>query len=138
MTGILRCQRLLPFALRPLYSGVAIYTSGEEGVRPFPIFGDCRGHGDAPGELFYVDSEQTGWLLEDTAYAREWVVPDGPSAGPGICFKAALHFSVSVDKFVAFFQLCSPLIFHRNARWYYHQYYDENIYWFSFLFWSMP
>lgn len=88
---------------------------------------------ETPGELFYVDSEQTGWLLEDTAYAREWVVRMVRLLDRGFVFKAALHFSVSVDKFVAFFQLCSPLIFHRNARWYYHQYYDENIYWFSFF-----
>ena len=117
---------------------IATYTSWRGKVSGhFRSFGDCRGHGDA-GRAVLCGSGQTGWLLEDTA-AREWVVRMVRAARDrGFAFKAALHFSVSVDKFVAFFQLCSPLIFHRNARWYYHQYYDENIYWFSFFFFFQP
>ena len=112
---------------------IAIYTSGEGRRQAISDLLEIAEAMETPGELFYVDSEQTGWLLEDTAYAREWVVRMVRLLDRGFVFKAALHFSVSVDKFVAFFQLCSPLIFHRNARWYYHQYYDENIYWFSFF-----
>ena len=112
---------------------IAIYTSGEGRRQAISDLLEIAEAMETPGELFYVDSEQTGWLLEDTAYAREWVVRMVRLLDRGFVFKAALHFSVSVDKFVAFFQLCSPLIFHRNAQWYYHQYYDENIYWFSFF-----
>ena len=112
---------------------IAIYTSGEGRRQAISDLLEIAEAMETPGELFYVDSEQTGWLLEDTAYAREWLVRMVRLLDRGFVFKAALHFSVSVDKFVAFFQLCSPLIFHRNARWYYHQYYDENLYWFSFF-----
>lgn len=112
---------------------IAIYTSGEGRRQAISDLLEIAEAMETPGELFYVDSEQTGWLLDDTAYAREWVGRMVRLLDRGFVFKAALHFSVSVDKFVAFFQLCSPLIFHRNARWFYHQYYDENIYWFSFF-----
>ncbi|MCD7994633.1 MAG: hypothetical protein LUK37_23770 [Clostridia bacterium] len=112
---------------------IAIYTSGEGRRQAISDLLEIAEAMENPGELFYVDSEQTGWLLDDTAYAREWVGRMVRLLDRGFVFKAALHFSVSVDKFVAFFQLCSPLIFHRNARWFYHQYYDENIYWFSFF-----
>ena len=89
---------------------IAIYTSGEGRRQAISDLLEIAEAMETPGELFYVDSEQTGWLLEDTAYAREWVVRMVRLLDRGFVFKVALHFSVSVDKFVAFFQLCSPLI----------------------------
>lgn len=112
---------------------IAIYTSGEGRRQAISDLLDVAETMETPGELLYVDSEQSGWLMEDTAYAKKWVERMKRLLDRGFLFRIALHFSVSVEKFVAFFQICNPLIFHRNAQWYYHQYYDENIYWFSFF-----
>ena len=112
---------------------IAVYTSTEGRRQAISDLLDVAEAMEEPGEMLYVDSEQSRWLLEDTAYARTWVRRMLKLLDRGFTFRAALHFSVSVDRFVSFFQMCSPLIFHRNAHWYYHQYYDENIYWFSFF-----
>lgn len=112
---------------------IAVYTSGEGRRQAIWDLLDVAESMDKPGELFYVDSEQSGWLLEDPAYAQRWVARMLRLLDRGFVFQVALHFSLTLDTFVSFFRLCSPLIFHRNAHWYYHQYYDENIYWFSFF-----
>lgn len=112
---------------------IAVYTSGEGRRQAIWDLLDVAESMDRPGEMFYVDSEQSGWLIEDPAYAGEWVGRMLRLLDRGFTFRVALHFSVTLDTFVSFFRLCSPLIFHRNAQWYYHQYYDENIYWFSFF-----
>lgn len=112
---------------------IAIYTSGEGRRQAISDLLDVAEAMETPGELLYVDSEQSAWLTEDPVYAREWVERMRRLLDRGFIFRIALHFSVSVEKFVSFFQICNPLIFHRNAQWYYHQYYDENIYWFSFF-----
>lgn len=117
---------------------IAVYTSGEGRRQAISDLLDVAEAMEMPGEMLYVDSEQSRWLLEDPVYAQEWVGRMLGLLDRGFIFRAALHFSVSVDGFVSFFHLCSPLIFHRNAHWFYHQYYDENIYWFSFLSWNMP
>ena len=49
---------------------IAIYTSGEGRRQAISDLLEIAEAMETPGELFYVDSEQTGWLLEDTAYAR--------------------------------------------------------------------
>ena len=112
---------------------IAIYTKGEGRRQAVSDLLDVAESMTTPGELLYVDSDQSGWLLEDEAYAQEWVKRVLALLERGFHIRVALHFSVKVEKFVAFFRLCNPLIFHRNAHWYYHQYYDENIYWFSFF-----
>lgn len=112
---------------------IAVYTSGEGRRQAISDLLDVAEAMEMPGEMLYVDSEQSRWLLEDPVYAQEWVGRMLGLLDRGFIFRAALHFSVSVDGFVSFFHLCSPLIFHRNAHWFYHQYYDENIYWFSFF-----
>lgn len=112
---------------------IALYTKGEGRRQAVNDLLDMAEAMQTPGELLYVDSEQSGWLLEDESYARMWVSRMLRLLDKGFHIRVALHFSVTVEKFVSFFRLCNPLIFHRNAQWYYHQYYDENIYWFSFL-----
>ena len=112
---------------------IAVYTSTEGRRQVISDLLDVAEAMEHPGEMLYVDSEQSRWLLEDMDFARTWVRRMLKLLDRGFTFRAALHFSVSVDGFVSFFQLCSPLMFHRNAHWYYHQYYDENIYWFSFF-----
>lgn len=112
---------------------IALYTRGEGRRQAINDLLDMAEAMETPGELLYVDSEQSGWLLEDETYARVWVSRLLGLLDRGFHIRVALHFSVTVEKFVSFFRLCNPLIFHRNAQWYYHQYYDENIYWFSFF-----
>lgn len=112
---------------------IAVYTSGKGRRQAISDLLDVAESMDKPGEMFYVDSEQSGWLTEDPAYAREWTERMVKLLDRGFIFRVALHFSLTLDSFVSFFRLCSPLIFHRNTHLFYHQYYDENIYWFSFF-----
>ena len=112
---------------------IALYNTGAGRRQAISDLLDVAEAMEEPGELLYVDSEQSNWLIEDETYAREWVERVCQLLDRGFHIRVALHFSVTVEKFVAFFRLCNPLIFHRNAHWYYHQYYDENIYWFSFF-----
>lgn len=112
---------------------IALYNKGEGRRQAVSDLLDVAEAMETPGELLYVDSEQSGWLLEDDAYAAAWVERVLRLLERGFRIRVALHFSVTMEKFVHFFRLCNPLIFHRNAQWYYHQYYDENIYWFSFF-----
>lgn len=112
---------------------IALYNLGAGRRQAVSDLLDVAEAMEAPGELLYMDCEQSGWLLEDEAYTREWVRRVLRLLDWGFQLRAALHFSAEVGRFAAFFRLCNPLIFHRNAHWYYHQYYDESIYWPSFF-----
>jgi len=112
---------------------IALYVKGEGRRQAVFDLLDIAENMETPSEMLYIDSEQSGWLLENAEYGRVWVARMLRLLNRGFHIRIALHFSMTVEKFVAFFQLCNPLIFHRNAQWFHHQYYDDNTYWFSFF-----
>lgn len=112
---------------------ISLYAKGAGRREAFFALLDVAEAMQTPGELLFVDSEQSSWLLEDEAYTGKWVARLVGLLNRGFHAKIALHFSVENARFASFFRMCSPLIFHRNADWYYHRYYDENVYWFSFF-----
>ena len=52
---------------------IAVYTSGEGRRQAISDLLDVAEAMEMPGEMLYVDSEQSRWLLEDPVYAQEWV-----------------------------------------------------------------
>ncbi len=87
---------------------------------------------DKPGTLIFVEAEQFSWLLEDSEYCSEWCRRVYELLEKGFAATVALHFTLHKDVFSQFFVKCSPLLFHRNIEWYCHEFYDEDVYWFSF------
>lgn len=87
---------------------------------------------DKPGSLIFVETEQFSWLLEDSEYCAEWCRRVYELLEKGFTATVALHFTLRKDVFSEFFIKCSPLLFHRNIEWYCHEFYDEDVYWFSF------
>lgn len=112
---------------------ISLYNKGAGRREAFSVLLDQAEAMSQPGELLFIDTEQGLWLLEDEEYAKTWVQRVTALLDRGFHARIALHFTVETARFATFFRLCSPLIFHRNARWFCHQYYDENIYWFSFF-----
>lgn len=83
------------------------------------------------GEIIFIDSEEYAWLLEDHAYAEQFVKRVGALLKSGFHAKFIIHYSSYRERFFEFFNTCSALIFHQNVEWYYYEYYDENIFDFS-------
>ena len=73
---------------------IAVYTSGEGRRQAISDLLDVAEAMEMPGEMLYVDSEQSRWLLEDPVYAQEWVGRMLGLLDRGFIFRAALHFSV--------------------------------------------
>lgn len=80
----------------------------------------------SPGQFIFIDSEEYKWLLEDIAFSKAFVKRMNALLGKGFTAQFVIHFSAYRERFVQFFEICSLLLFHRNASWYYYEYYDEN------------
>lgn len=87
---------------------------------------------DRPGHLIFIESELFSWLLDDKEYCALWCRRLYALLNRGFTATIALHFTLQNDLFSLFFVKCSPLLFHRNIEWYAHNFYDDNIYYFSF------
>lgn len=86
-----------------------------------------------PGEILFVEHEEFYWLLEDENYAKAFVNRIENLIHKGFHAVFVIHYSVYKDQLVKLFDICSPLIFHRNIDWYYYEYYDETSINFSFF-----
>lgn len=86
-----------------------------------------------PGEFLFIDNEEFNWLLEDSTYAHEFVKHIENLIHKGFRATFVLHYSSYKSRLIQLFDLCSPLIFHRNINWYYKEYYDTTIINFSFF-----
>lgn len=86
-----------------------------------------------PGQILFIDSEEYGWLLEDKAFSRRFVHRMIQLLDRGFTAKFVIHFSSYRERFLKFFEICNVLLFHRNVEWYYYEYYDENVFNFSFF-----
>lgn len=87
----------------------------------------------APGEIVFIDSEEYTWLLEDSTFSETFTQRIETLLRKDFHAKFVIHYSSHKEPFVRLFNACSPLIFHRNVEWYYYEYYDENIFNFSFF-----
>lgn len=85
------------------------------------------------GEFLFIDNEEFDWLLEDSTYAQSFVKRVEKLIHRGFRAIFVLHYSSYKSRLVKLFDLCSPLIFHRNIDWYYSEYYDNTIINFSFF-----
>ena len=86
-----------------------------------------------PGRIVFTECEQYRWLLEDPQYVRLWRDRVYRLLERGFRATFILHFTVYHEQFFHFFRVCSPLLFHRNVDWHYHEYYDAEVHWFSFF-----
>lgn len=86
-----------------------------------------------PGRIVFTECEQYRWLLEDPQYVRHWRDRIYRLLERGFRATFILHFTVYHEQFFHFFRVCSPLLFHRNVDWHYHEYYDAEVHWFSFF-----
>lgn len=86
-----------------------------------------------PGRIVFTECEQYRWLLEDPQYIRLWRDRVYRLLERGFRATFILHFTVYHEQFFHFFRVCSPLLFHRNVDWHYHEYYDAEVHWFSFF-----
>ena len=86
-----------------------------------------------PGEIIYTECEEYRWLLEDHSYAQQWRNRLYKLLEKGFKATFILHFTVYHERFFSFFRHCNYLLFHRNLDWYYHEYYDDEVHWFSFF-----
>lgn len=85
------------------------------------------------GSLIFVDNEDFVWLLEDEIYAVQFMKRVENLVHKDFHITFVLHYSSSHNHFTKLFDLCSPLIFHRNIDWYCHEYYDQTNINFSFF-----
>ena len=86
-----------------------------------------------PGKIVFIDSEEYEWLLEDMKFARIFARKMEMLLKRGFQAQFVIHYSSYRERFVRLFETCSPLIFHRNVEWFYYEYYDENVFNFSFF-----
>lgn len=86
---------------------------------------------DTSGSLLFIDNEEFTWLLENPDYAFSFNRRIEELIHKGFHVTFVLHYSARHADFSAFFNLCSPLIFHRNTDWYCNSYYDDTILRFS-------
>lgn len=84
-------------------------------------------HMPSAGELLFLDSEEYAWILEDPDFTQTFITQIITLIHRGFHATFVIHYSKLGDRFTKFFQLCSPLLFHRNIDWYYYEYYDDNI-----------
>lgn len=110
-----------------------LYEKGEGRRQAISNLLDMAEAQSDPGNIIYIDCEQYRWLLEDEEYTERWKERMLNLLRRGFKAKFIIHFMLHKDEVLRFFELCSPLIFHRNAEWFYHEFYDENVYWFSFF-----
>ncbi|MCC8028523.1 MAG: hypothetical protein LIO75_01765 [Lachnospiraceae bacterium] len=86
-----------------------------------------------PGDLIFLDSEEYNWLLENRDFSGEFSNRIMALLKKGFHAKFVIHYSTYRERFIHLFNACSPLLFHRNVKWYYYEYYDENLINFSFF-----
>lgn len=86
-----------------------------------------------PGKIVFIDSEEYEWLLEDMQFAKLFALKMECLLKKGFRAQFVIHYSSYRERFVRLFETCSSLIFHRNVEWFYYEYYDENVFNFSFF-----
>ncbi|MEF9940879.1 MAG: hypothetical protein RSA90_03165 [Lachnospiraceae bacterium] len=86
-----------------------------------------------PCKMITIDCEQFQWLVEDEAYAASWTTRMYELLESGFTLEMIFHFSLYQENFVQLFISCGKVLFHKNVLIYYHKYFDEDIYWFSFF-----
>ncbi|MDO5396866.1 MAG: hypothetical protein Q4G33_02955 [bacterium] len=82
---------------------------------------------DSGREIIIIDSEEFYWLLEDDGFLIRFEDRIYRLLEMGFHAKFILHYSPSAENFRRFFEKISPVLFHRNAEWYYSAYYDESV-----------
>lgn len=85
------------------------------------------------GKMITIDCEQFQWLVEEEAYAVNWSNRMYQLLERGYKLEVIIHFSLYQENFIKFFLYCNKVLFHKNTTVYYHKYFDEDIYWFSFF-----
>lgn len=78
-------------------------------------------------EIIIIDSEEFQWLLDDDSFLETFKKRILLLLENGSHLKFILHYSPSAENFRRFFERFSPVLFHRNAEWYYSAYYDESV-----------
>jgi len=86
-----------------------------------------------PGNLIFLDSEEYNWLLDNPDFSGEFSDRIMRLLKKGFHARFVIHYSTYRERFIHLFNACSPLLFHRNVKWYYYEYYDENLINFSFF-----
>lgn len=127
-------QRQVNKNSRPLCTtDVSVYDKGEGRRQAISDVLDIAESMQTPREILFIDCEQYRWLLEDEEYASVWVKRMIQLLERGFHARFVVHFSSGQEAFIKFFRLCGTLFFHKNVHWYRHQYYDDEIHWFSFF-----
>ena len=112
---------------------VLIYEGGEGRRDAISEVLDLAEAMPEPGRIIFIECEQYRWLLEDPDYVRRWQDRLYRLLERGFRATFVVHFTVYHEQFFHFFRFCSPLLFHRNVDWHYHEYYDAEVHWFSFF-----
>ena len=112
---------------------VLIYDGSEGRRRAVSDVLDIAESMTTPGQIIFTECEEYRWLLEDQDYALKWRDRLFKLLERGFKATFLIHFTVYQERFFLFFRLCNHLLFHRNLDWYYHEYYDDDIHWFSFF-----
>lgn len=89
---------------------------------------------ETPGRMTFIECEQYRWFLEDRDYTQRWQSRMLALLNRGFQVTFVAHMTASHDQpFHRFFRDCTALLFHRNAHWHHHVYYDDEVHWFSFF-----
>lgn len=86
-----------------------------------------------PGELTFIDTDAFHWLWKNSDFSQLFTQRLLNLLKRGFHATFAIRYSSSKENFRKFFDSCSPIIFHKNVKWYYVQYYDVPIIGFSLL-----
>ncbi len=124
----------IPESAAPAFpSGTPISASfsfeGNEGKRAaVRHFLDYVESTPSPGTLLFIDSMEYNWLLDDTAFAKEFVTRIENLLHRGFKAQFVIHYSASRTRAIELFNACGLLIFNRNVIWHYYDFYDENMF----------
>lgn len=88
----------------------------------------CAENLPQPGELLFIDTTEYRWLVTDEAYAARFAKRLLQLLARGFRVRFVIHYSASHEHSIQLFTAISPLIFRRNADWYYYEYYDDTLF----------
>lgn len=91
---------------------------------------------ETAGNLTFIDTLAFKWIWSDADFSNFFTNRLLMLLNKGYHAVFVMRYSSVKENFRKFFDSCSPIIFNKNVKWYYVQYYDEPITGFSLILYN--
>lgn len=91
---------------------------------------------ETAGNLTFIDTLAFKWIWSDADFSKFFTNRLLMLLNKGYHAVFVMRYSSVKENFRKFFDSCSPIIFNKNVKWYYVQYYDEPIAGFSLILYN--